>query len=301
MSLQSLKSRSGNISRLQEQLAKLKSKKNDDEVYWKLGVDKATGIGSATIRLLPEAEGEDRAFVPVIEYGIKGKGGWYINRSLKTLGQPDPVDDEYWALINQDTDASKKAAKELSRKQVYIAYIYVIKDKVNPQNEGKVMKAKFTPSIWKLIENKITPIHEDDAPCDVFDLWEGANFVIRASNGDNGLRTYADSKWSNNGPLDTDEERLEEIYTQIKPLSNEIDPENKIYGKYDKLAERLEKVLGRPLISGTAQTDTTLDEAEAELQGAFKSEESNYKPTPKPAATVTSDDDDELALMLAED
>lgn len=112
MPLEHLKSKKNEIAQLQARLNKMKGKKSDEETYWKLTVD-AAGQGVAEIRLLPAAEGEDFPFVEVKDYGIGiyhqdiGKKKWYIERSLETIGQKDPVKDEFWALHNLGTQEAK--------------------------------------------------------------------------------------------------------------------------------------------------------------------------------------------------
>ena len=61
-----------------------------DDRYWKLERDKSSN-GYAIIRFLDAPEGEDFPFVKMYTHGFKGKGGWYIENSLTTIGQQDPV------------------------------------------------------------------------------------------------------------------------------------------------------------------------------------------------------------------
>ena len=62
-----------------------------DERIWKPTVDKA-GNGYAVLRFLPAAEGQDLPWVRYWDHGFKGPTGlWYIENSLTSIGQPDPV------------------------------------------------------------------------------------------------------------------------------------------------------------------------------------------------------------------
>jgi hypothetical protein len=106
MSFADLKKKS-NIARLSEamdSLDKKKSFKGDDDRYWKLTVDKA-GTGHAVIRFLPAPDGEDLPFVRIWDHGFQGPGGWYIEKSLTTLDQKDPVSEynsKLWNSGEQD-------------------------------------------------------------------------------------------------------------------------------------------------------------------------------------------------------
>ena len=82
-----------NFDKLTASHNKLNSKSSGpgpDDRFWKPEVDKA-GNGYAVIRFLPESEGEDVPFVRKWDHGFQGPGGWYIEDSLTTLGQKDPV------------------------------------------------------------------------------------------------------------------------------------------------------------------------------------------------------------------
>jgi hypothetical protein len=92
----SLKSSSSNdLGKLTSHLEKLnptqQSRAGDDR-FWTPTVDKA-GNGYAVIRFLPASANEDVPFVRVFSHGFQGPGGWYIEESLTTIGQKDPVGD----------------------------------------------------------------------------------------------------------------------------------------------------------------------------------------------------------------
>lgn len=318
MSIAQLKKGFGDISKLQNKLGEMKNKKAEsEEVYWKLTVD-ASGVGEASIRLLPAAPNEDYPFVKVKDYGIgvfnkeAGKKKWYIQRSLESVGKQDPVKDEFWACYNLGTDHGKELMKQIRDREYYIVWIYVISDKNAPQNNGKVMKAKLSPSIWKLVEEQISPQFETDEPLNVFDPWNGATLNLRAYNGSNGMRSYDKSKWLSAGPLfKDDDEKLDEVYSQVKGLDYEIDPANPHYTKsYDELSAKLELVLGRPLYkdkdkqnSGAAIEDAFNDEEELSNSNSLGTSYSTNSPQENDVRNIlnSSDDDDAELRALLED
>lgn len=306
MSLAHLKKKAGSISHLQDKLNQMKNKKSDSgETYWKLSVD-ASGNGLAEIRLLPEIEGEDFPFVQVLDYGIgvwnkeAGKKKWYIERSLETIGQKDPVKDEFWALHNLGTEEHKAMAKEIRDRMSYIVWIYVVSDKHAPENNGKVMKAKLSPSIWKYVDSKLNPdetdIEDGAEPVNVFDLWEGANLKIRAYNGKNDMRSYDKTVWMDRGPLFKDDEKLEEIYSQVKGLASEVDPANPAYKKsYAELDAKLELVLGRPLVKNQKEDVDHSSDLKSKLEEDLDDDEDT---SPSQESSL---EDDELNALLTED
>ena len=63
----------------------------EDTRFWKPERDKA-GNASATIRFLNRTEGDELPWVKIFSHGFKGPTGrWYIENSLTTIGQNDPV------------------------------------------------------------------------------------------------------------------------------------------------------------------------------------------------------------------
>jgi len=150
--------RSSSFDKLNSQLQKLdnntSNNRNDD--YWKLEVDKA-GNGYAIIRFLPAPQEEDLPFVRVFDHGFQGPGGWYIENSLTTIGQDDPVSEYNSQLWNSGVDANKEIARKQKRRLSYHANIFVVKDPTNPQNEGQVFKYKFGKKIFDKLNAAMNP------------------------------------------------------------------------------------------------------------------------------------------------
>ena len=92
-----------NLKRNRDQISKLikaaeatgggggEKKSYNDERLWKPTVDKA-GNSYAVLRFLPAAEGQELPWVRYWDHGFKGPTGqWYIESSLTSIGQNDPV------------------------------------------------------------------------------------------------------------------------------------------------------------------------------------------------------------------
>lgn len=69
-----------------------KSQSQKDDRFWTPTVDKV-GNGSAVIRFLPAGPGEDVPFIRMFHHAFQNKDNnlWYIENSLTTIGQEDPV------------------------------------------------------------------------------------------------------------------------------------------------------------------------------------------------------------------
>ena len=189
------KNRTDSFSKLNDQLQKLnQGYNNDDGNFWKPEVDKA-GNGYAVLRFLPAPGGEDMPFVRIYDHGFQGPGGWYIENSLTTLGQKDPVSEYNRELWNSGHDADKETVHKQKRKLSYYSNIYVVKDPTNPQNEGKVFLFKYGKKIFDKIMEAMQPEFEDETPINPFDFWEGADFKVKIRKVD-GYWNYDKSEFS---------------------------------------------------------------------------------------------------------
>ena len=210
-----------------------------DERLWKLEVDKA-GNGYAVIRFLPAPNGEELPWAKVWSHAFQGPGGWYIENSLTTLGQKDPVSEYNRLLWNSGNDADKDLARKQKRKLSYISNIYVVKDPTNPQNEGKVFLYKFGKKIFDKITAAMQPEFEDEEAIDPFDFWQGANFKLKAKNVA-GYRNYDSSEFAAVSPLLDDDDALEALWKKQYPLVEFTAADQ--FKAYDILQQRLDSVL----------------------------------------------------------
>jgi hypothetical protein len=306
MSFADLKKQS-KLGSLTQKLVKEVEKMNNagssgDDRLWKLDVDKS-GNGYAVIRFLPAPEGEDLPFVKLYSHAFQGPGGWYIENSLTTLGQKDPVSEYNTMLWNNGTDSGKEQARKQKRKLTYIANIYVVKDPTNPSNEGKVMLYKFGKKIFDKITAAMQPEFEDEEAIDPFDFWQGANFKLKAKNVA-GYRNYDSSEFARQDSLLEDDDAMEAIWKKEYSLEEFTNADQ--FKSYDDLKKRLDYVLGIKGSPKFQDQETVEQEEEFRVQNraesnpvpqSMKEELDNLTPT------NTDDDDDTLSYFakLAED
>ena len=227
-----------------------------DDRLWKLDVDKS-GNGYAVIRFLPAPENEDLPFVKLYSHAFQGSGGWYIENSLTTLGQKDPVSEYNSQLWNNGTDAGKEMARKQKRKLTYISNIYVVKDPANTENEGKTFLYKYGKKIFDKLTAAMQPEFEDEEAIDPFDFWQGANFKLKAKNVA-GYRNYDSSEFAAVSPLLDDDDAMEAIWKRESSLSEFVAPDQ--FKTYDELKVRLEYVLGKRGAKPVAQDSEVEDE-----------------------------------------
>ena len=233
---------------------------NTDDRIWKLDVDKS-GNGYAVIRFLPAPEGEDLPFVKLYSHAFQGPGGWFIENSLTTLGQKDPVSEYNSLLWNNGTDAGKETARKQKRKLTYVSNIYVVKDPANPENEGKVFLYKYGKKIFDKLTAAMQPEFEDEEAIDPFDFWQGANFKLKAKNVA-GYRNYDSSEFAAPSPLLDDDDAMEALWKKQFSLAEIVAPDQ--FKTYDELKTRLDYVLGNKKSAAPQFEEEDIDRGEAE-------------------------------------
>ena len=256
---------------------------NSDDRIWKLDVDKG-GNGYAVIRFLPAPENEDLPFVKLYSHAFQGPGGWYIENSLTTLGQKDPVSEYNSLLWNNGTDLGKETARKQKRKLTYLSNIYVVKDPANPDNEGKVFLFKYGKKIFDKLTAAMQPEFEDEEAIDPFDFWQGANFKLKAKNVA-GYRNYDSSEFAAVSPLLDDDDALETLWKKQFSLAEIV--ANDQFKTYEELKTRLDYVLGNK------KTATPSYEVADEDNDRGSAEELVTAAVSTTPSSVNEDDDDD--------
>ena len=228
----------------------------EDNRFWKPEVDKA-GNGYAVLRFLPTPAGEDLPWTRYWDHGFQGPGGWYIEKSLTSIGQNDPVGEVNTKLWNSGLDSDKEIARKQKRRLHYVANVLVVSDPAHPENEGKVFLYQFGKKIFDKMMDVMQPQFQDEEPVNPFDLWEGANFKLKIRNVE-GYRNYDKSEFDKKSSVSADEAELEEVYGKVYSLKDFTDASK--YKTYDELKAKLERVLGGTAPRTTAES-ITLDES----------------------------------------
>ena len=263
MSFANLKSKSMDISKLVTAATEASGQatntnKYQDDRKWKPTVDEA-GNGYAIIRFLPAMEGQDLPWVRYWDHAFKGPTGqWYIERSLTTLGQNDPLGELNSRLWNSGIEEDKETARRQKRRLHYVTNIQVINDPANPANNGKVMIYEFGKKIFDKIMDQMQPEFPGETPVNPFDFWGGADFELKIRNVA-GYRNYDKSDFKSSSPfLGADETQLESVYNGLYDLNEFIVPnypnahDANWFKSYDDLKNKLETVLG--LATGAGAT-----------------------------------------------
>lgn len=286
-----LKKSGTDISRLTKEIEKINSggSSNQDDRFWYPELDKSEN-GYAVIRFLPapEVDGEDALpWVRVWRHSFKGPSGlWYIENSLTTLNQKDPVTEfnsALWNSTEDDNSPERKQVRAQKRQLQYIANIMVVSDPKNPQNEGKVFLFRFGKKIFDKIKDVMNPEFEGEEAMNPFDFWTGANFKLKIRKFE-GYRNYDKSEFDVASALSEDDAVLEKIWKSEYSLKEFVSPSQ--FKSYDELEKRLREVL-------------LLDKADEAASRSYDEPTPPVKPAAKPAESKASapwdSDDDDLS------
>ena len=307
MSFADLKKQSS-LGSLTSKLVKEVEKMNNtsgggDDRLWKPEMDK-TGNGYAVIRFLPAPEGEELPWAKMYSHAFQGPGGWYIENSLTTLGQKDPVSEYNRELWNSGVESDKDTVRKQKRKLSYYANIYVVQDKANPENEGKVFLYKFGKKIFDKIMEAMQPEYEDETAINPFDFWQGANFKLKIVRKD-GYWNYDKSEFDRVSPLLDDDDALEALWKKQYSLAELVASDQ--FKSYDQLQNRLQMVLGRkssnrPLDEETDNEDNDRGSYAPDFSSR-RAEETVAAATKPSVESASEDEDDALSYFqkLAEE
>lgn len=300
---------------------KKKFEKEEDTRFWQPELDEG-GSGFARIRFLPPSKGEENSFVKMMEYRFQGpsingeKGRWYINNSLQTIGQEDPVQ-KYNNLLYNKTKATgdkffENQAKKQKRNQFYISNILVLSDKKNPQNEGKVFLFRYGQKVFDKIKDKMFPEFDGEESVNIFDFWQGSDFKIKISltkfkdpttGAEKEYRNWDKCEFDSPSELyNGDDERLQEVWNRQYMLGEFTAPEK--FKTYEELLNQLERTMGvgfgelfvmEPTKVNTPktkkETETDLDDSLDEII------EKKVEKKSKPKVEDPEDEDDEMEFF----
>jgi len=247
---------------------------------WKPTPNKEKTGGGAIVRLLPGPDGVP--FVKLFTHMFQGpEDDWYAENCPTTLGGDCPVCKANREIYKNNTkEVAQKLAAGKSRKKKYISNVYVVKDPMNPEAEGKVFLWRYGQQIFDVIQRAMYPDESlGDEPIDVFDVKEGANLRIRITYKGQ-YPNYESSTFADPTALSMDDDELDEIFNQLHPISPIVEPSQ--FKSYDELEARFTAVTNPQRRASVNQEAS--DEIDEELDWAAPS-----APAPEPvAAPVTS-------------
>jgi len=295
MSFNELKRSRGGFDKLQTALEAESTdgkKSYGDDRFWKPELDKSSN-GYAVLRFLPATNGEELPWIQYWDHGFQGPGGWFIEKSLTTLGNDCPVSEYNGTLWNSGDEAQKDQARKQKRRLHYVANVLVVSDPAHPEYEGKVMLYRFGKKIFEKIKDVMQPQFEDEKPVNCFDMWEGADFKLKVRKVD-GYWNYDKSEFSNPAPISEDDSVLEGLYNKQHSLAELIAPDQ--FKSYDDLKLKLERALGLGGVEVSTATASTIADDNTSASSATATSKP-WADTPQPVSNSTDSSDTTMSYF----
>ena len=285
-----LKNRQEAFSTMTETLKKevnTENRSGDDDRIWKpkMGSD---NTGYAVVRFLPGSDVNKTPWVRVYSHGFQGPTGkWYIEKSLTTVGQQDPVSEYNSKLWNTGIESNKEIARKQKRRTSYYANVLVVKDPANPSNEGKVMIYQFGQKIFDKVMGAMQPEFADEEAVNPFDLIEGANFRIKIKIV-SGYWNYDSSEFERPSALSEEESKLEAVFNAQHDVHEMVDPTT--FKSYEELNTKLMGIIGQTSGDSYQETSSNVSVPTAETTNTKEEFDAVFK---KPTDTTTSSTDED--------
>lgn len=305
MSFAELKTRRTDLSAMVQAASggEQKTDNRNDERLWQPSRDKA-GNGYAVIRFLPGSADAPTPWVRYWDHFFKGPTGqWYVEKSLTSIGMPDPLAEANSRLWNEDgSDEAKSTVRDRKRNLRYMANIQILSDPSNPENEGQVKLYRFGKKIFDKIMDTMQPQFPDEAPINPFDMWKGADFTVKIRKVE-GYVNYDASSFKSPSEMAGTDDDLEAIYNKQHDMSEWTDPKN--YKSYDELKSRLAIVLGESSPSTRKQAEDLANNIPWDEPTTKAAPVTTSAPAPVTATAESSMEEDDtmqyFAKLAAED
>lgn len=285
--------RTTDFNKLREAAKKVETPANSfrpDERIYKLERND-DGNAFALIRFLPQVEDEDTYYVMNYSHFFTENGKTYSEACPTSVGEPCPVceyNKEHWK--NDYTDLEKKR-KRLTR---YVTNILVLKDKANPEREGKVFLFEYGVKLHKKISNAIYDNDEEGTKgYNVFDFKTGKNFKLKIKTVSN-YANYDDSEFvADPSPIADSDKKIEAIDKMIYPLKEFLPTKEKLKSYNELKSIFLTKILNSTPSDGASTSSApTQGRHEDKDDGELFQETSAPKSDSKAKSKATTDEDE---------
>ena len=181
-----------------------------------------TTVGNSyEVRLLPCVKNPDKTFYHYYAHGWTSFAtGQYVNAlSPTTWGERDPISEIRYQHYRSGSPAEKEKCSNILRSEKWLVNAYIVKDPVNPENNGTIKVIRFGKQLHKIIMDAIEGDDADQFGARIFDLSKnGCNFRIRVDKqGD--FPSYVTSRFLMPSEIsDLDQAKAQEQYDNVHDL-----------------------------------------------------------------------------------
>ena len=202
------------------------------------------GEGSAVIAFLPDPERRPLIRLYKINTTIikDGQRRFCNEWSPTTINQPCPFQEAWQKLYNA---GEREESRKFARSTRYVANIIVLKDPLQPENEGKVFLYDMSQKFKDKLEQAVNPSQQDVAlgveRKEIFNPTRGWVMRLVARKQSNDMISYDSSEFIKQDPIWADPQvAYDNIVAKCYKLSDFLKPE--AYKSYDELKQEFNRV-----------------------------------------------------------
>lgn len=180
------------------------------------------------VRLLPNPNAPKETIFHYYNHAWNSNstGKFIMTMCPTTFGETCPIDAHYLKTYRTGSESEKSATAPLSRKENWMANVYVVSDPVNPENEGTVKILRYGKELAKIIQSAIDGDDSEEFGVEkVFDVANGSTLRIKCESRTGDRRgsskqfiTYAASKFLSPSSLDLSKQQIEGLYESLHDL-----------------------------------------------------------------------------------
>jgi hypothetical protein len=206
------------------------------------------GTSETIIRFLPSKD-TDIPYAKQYNHSFKNsKGKWFIENCPTSIKTSDndikcPVceyNGEHW-------EGYSKTEQQRKRKLSYYSNIYIVKDPLHPENNGKVFLYRYGKKIHDKIMERFTPPEGSTLdPVNVWDWYEGLDFrlSIKKIETEKGKfdNNYDSATFKDTPTAIGDDDLIESIIAKLYSIKDFYNPDK--FSSYSKMKERFDIAIG---------------------------------------------------------
>lgn len=170
------------------------------------------------LKLLPNPKEPGKTFFHYYMHGWESFAtGQYVSIiSPTTFNERDPISEERFKILKLGSEAEKAKINKVRRGEKWFVNVYVVKDPVNPENEGKVKILRYGKQLDSIIMDAIEGADAEEFGEKVFDMNPGgAIFKVKVDKQQD-FPSYTASRFTNSSkwflPVDKQNEVLDNLH-----------------------------------------------------------------------------------------
>jgi hypothetical protein len=185
-----------------------------------------TEIGNTyEVKVLPNVKNPKKTFFEYYMHGWESFAtGQYVQiLSPTTFNERDPISEERFKILKLGSEAEKAKVNKVRRAQKWLVNVLVIKDPVNPENEGKVKILRYGKQLQTIIDEAIKGADAEEFGEAVFDMNAGGAILKIKVDKQQEFPSYTSSRFVINNKWSLDPQEQKRVCDSIHDLESLYD------------------------------------------------------------------------------